>query len=38
MSNGAVKPTNAIFERNDECASLSKTGQIGPNTYQVEGW
>jgi hypothetical protein len=37
MSNGTVKPTNAIFERNDECASLSKTGQIGPNTYIVEG-
>lgn len=38
MSNGAVKPINAIFERNDECASLSKTGQIGSNRYQVEGW
>lgn len=37
MSNGAVKPTNAIFERNDECASLSITGQIGPNRYEVKG-
>ncbi len=36
MANGAVKPTKAIFERNDECASLTKTGQIGQNIYQVE--
>ncbi|MAB57448.1 MAG: DUF3472 domain-containing protein [Aequorivita sp.] len=36
MANGTVKPTKAIFERNDECASLTTTGQIGPNTYKVE--
>lgn len=37
MANGAVKPTKAIYERKQECASLTKTGQIGPNTYNVEG-
>ncbi len=36
MSNGTVKPTETIYERNDGCASLTKINQIGPNTYRVE--
>lgn len=36
MANGTVMPIKTTYERNDECAILTKINQIGPNTYQVE--
>lgn len=36
MGNGTIIPIKTVYERNDECATLTKINQIEANTYRVE--